>query len=179
MKLSPLQKARYEYQPKLPGMLRNGIEEICVKEAKLLGIPVVGLIDTNCNPDMVDVVIPGNDDAIRSVKLIANAMADAVIEAKEGEEGLAARKKAEEEALGEVAPKSEEVEASEINMEEVLKAEPVEAVKAEDEEEKKPAKKKAAKKPAKKAEEEKKEEVAEEAKAEEVKEEKPAESSAE
>ena len=166
---------------KLPGLIfvvDSKKEEICVKEAKLLGIPVIGLIDTNCNPDMVDVVIPGNDDAIRSVKLIASAMADAVIEAKEGEEGLAARKKAEEEALGEVAPKAEEVEASEINMEEVLKAEPVETVKAEDEEEKKPAKKKA-KKPAKKAEEEKKEEVAEEAKAEEVKEEKPAESSAE
>ena len=72
---------------KLPGLIfvvDSKKEEICVKEAKLLGIPVVGLIDTNCNPDMVDVVIPGNDDAIRSVKLIASAMADAVIEAKEG-----------------------------------------------------------------------------------------------
>ena len=59
-------------------------EHICVAEAKKLGIPVVGLIDTNCNPDMVNVIIPGNDDAIRSVKLITAAMADAVMEAKEG-----------------------------------------------------------------------------------------------
>ena len=59
-------------------------EHICVAEAKKLGIPVVGLIDTNCNPDMVNVIIPGNDDAIRSVKLITSAMADAVMEAKEG-----------------------------------------------------------------------------------------------
>ncbi len=59
-------------------------EHICVSEAKKLGIPVVGLIDTNCNPDMVDVIIPGNDDAKGSVKLIAAAMADAVMEAKEG-----------------------------------------------------------------------------------------------
>ena len=162
---------------KLPGLIfvvDSKKEEICVKEAKLLGIPVIGLIDTNCNPDMIDVVIPGNDDAIRSVKLITNAMADAVIEAKEGEEGLAARKKAEEEANGE-APKAEE--SAELNMEEILKAEPVEAVKAEDEEEAKPAKKKA-KKPAKKA-EEKAEPKAEEKVEEQPKEEKKAEESAE
>ena len=160
---------------KLPGLMfvvDSKKEEICVKEAKLLGIPVIGLIDTNCNPDMVDVVIPGNDDAIRSVKLITNAMADAVIEAKEGEEGLAARKKAEEEAEGKAEVKTEEAESAELNMEEVLKAEPVEAVKAEDEEEK-PAKKKA-KKPAKKeAEKEEKQ-----ASSEEVKEEKKADESA-
>ena len=158
---------------KLPGLLfvvDSKKEEICVKEAKLLGIPVIGLIDTNCNPDLIDVVIPGNDDAIRSVKLITNAMADAVIEAKEGEEGLAARKKAEEEANGDAHEENAEA-VEEINMEEVLKAEPVEAPKAEDEEEKKPAKKKA-KKPAKKEakEEEQKADVAEkvEEKAEEV-----------
>ena len=162
---------------KLPGLIfvvDSKKEEICVKEAKLLGIPVIGLIDTNCNPDMIDVVIPGNDDAIRSVKLITNAMAEAVIEAKEGEEGLAARKKAEEEANGE-APKAEE--SDELNMEEVLKAEPVEAVKAEDEEEAKPAKKKA-KKTAKKA-EEKAEPKAEEKVEEQPKEEKKADESAE
>ena len=138
---------------KLPGLLfvvDSKKEEICVKEAKLLGIPVIGLIDTNCNPDMVDVVIPGNDDAIRSVKLIANAMADAVIEAKEGEEGLAARKQAEEEAA---EPAEKEAKEDAIDMEEVLKAEPV-AEKAEDKEEK-PAKKRA-KKPAAKAEKEEK-----------------------
>lgn len=59
-------------------------EHICVKEAKALGIPLVGLVDTNCDPSDIDYVIPGNDDAIRSVKLIASAIADAIIEAREG-----------------------------------------------------------------------------------------------
>ncbi|MBR1890733.1 MAG: 30S ribosomal protein S2 [Clostridia bacterium] len=59
-------------------------EKICVHEANILHIPVVSLVDTNCDPSHVDVVIPGNDDAIRSVKLIAGAIADAVIEAREG-----------------------------------------------------------------------------------------------
>lgn len=59
-------------------------EEIAVKEAKRLGIPVVGLVDTNCDPDMVDYVIPGNDDAIRAIKLISSVIANAVIEANEG-----------------------------------------------------------------------------------------------
>lgn len=59
-------------------------EKICVHEANILNIPVVSLVDTNCDPSGVDIVIPGNDDAIRSVKLIASAVADAVIEAREG-----------------------------------------------------------------------------------------------
>ncbi len=59
-------------------------EHICVKEALKLNIPLVGLVDTNCDPSGIDYVIPGNDDAIRSVKLIASAIADAVIEAREG-----------------------------------------------------------------------------------------------
>lgn len=59
-------------------------EHIAVKEARSLHIPIVGIVDTNCDPDDVDYVIPANDDAIRSVKLIVSAMADAVIEAKEG-----------------------------------------------------------------------------------------------
>lgn len=59
-------------------------EDICVKEARKLGIPLVGLVDTNCNPDLVDYVIPGNDDAIRAIKLIASIIANAVIEANEG-----------------------------------------------------------------------------------------------
>ncbi len=59
-------------------------ERIAVLEAKKLGIPVVAIVDTNCDPDEVDYVIPGNDDAIRAVKLIAGAMADAVIEANQG-----------------------------------------------------------------------------------------------
>ncbi len=71
----------------LPGMLfvvDLKKESIAVKEARMLGIPVVGLVDTNCDPELVDVVIPGNDDAIRSVKLIAGMVADAVLEAKNG-----------------------------------------------------------------------------------------------
>ena len=61
-------------------------EKIAVAEAKKLGIPVIAIVDTNCDPDEVDYVIPGNDDAIRAVKLIAGAMADAVIEARQGEQ---------------------------------------------------------------------------------------------
>jgi len=60
-------------------------EKIAVKEARILGIPIVGIVDTNCDPDDVDYLIPANDDAIRAVKLIAGRMADAVIEAKQGE----------------------------------------------------------------------------------------------
>ena len=61
-------------------------ERIAVLEAKKLGIPVVGLVDTNCNPEDVDYAIPGNDDAIRAVKLIADVMANAVIEGRQGED---------------------------------------------------------------------------------------------
>lgn len=60
-------------------------ERIAILEAKKLGIPVVGLVDTNCNPEELDFPIPGNDDAIRAVKLIADVMANAVIEGKQGE----------------------------------------------------------------------------------------------
>ena len=60
-------------------------ERIAVKEARILGIPIVGIVDTNCDPDDVDYIIPANDDAIRAVKLIAGRMADAVIEANQGE----------------------------------------------------------------------------------------------
>ena len=60
-------------------------EKIAVKEARILGIPVVGIVDTNCDPDDVDYIIPANDDAIRAVKLIAGCMADAIIAAKQGE----------------------------------------------------------------------------------------------
>lgn len=59
-------------------------EHIAIAEARSLNIPIVGIVDTNCDPDLIDYVIPANDDAIRSVKLIVSAMADAVIEAKEG-----------------------------------------------------------------------------------------------
>ena len=59
-------------------------EHICIQEAHALGIPLVGVCDTNCDPDELDYVIPGNDDAIRAVKLIVSKLADAVIEASEG-----------------------------------------------------------------------------------------------
>ena len=61
-------------------------ERICVQEAHTLGIPLIGIADTNCDPDELDYVIPGNDDAIRAVKLIVAKMADAVIEANQGEQ---------------------------------------------------------------------------------------------
>lgn len=90
----------------LPGVVfvvDPNIEHICVNECKLLNIPMVGLVDTNGNPDGIEYVIPGNDDAIRSVKLIAAAMADAVIEAKEG-----------------VSLKKEDVQEEDIDIEKVL-----------------------------------------------------------
>ncbi len=65
-------------------------ERIAVAEAKKLGIPIIAIVDTNCDPDEIDYVIPGNDDAIRAVKLIAGAMADAVLEGKQGEQLAAA-----------------------------------------------------------------------------------------
>ena len=61
-------------------------EHIAVAEARALKIPIVGIVDTNCDPDEIDYVIPGNDDAIRAVKLIAGKMADAVLEGKQGEQ---------------------------------------------------------------------------------------------
>ncbi len=63
-------------------------ERICVSEARALGITLIGIADTNCDPDELDYIIPGNDDAIRAVKLLCNKMADAVIEAKQGEENV-------------------------------------------------------------------------------------------
>ena len=61
-------------------------EDIAVREARILHIPVVAIIDTNCDPDIIDYPIPGNDDAIRAVKLLTETMANAVLEAKQGEE---------------------------------------------------------------------------------------------
>ena len=61
-------------------------ERIAVSEARKLHIPIVAIVDTNCNPDEIDYVIPGNDDAIRAVKLIAGAMADAVLEGRQGQQ---------------------------------------------------------------------------------------------
>lgn len=126
---------------KLPGMIivvDSKKEHICINEARALNIPIVGLIDTNCNPEEIDVVIPGNDDAIRSVKLICGALADAVIEAREGDDAVLEIKQTAKEAPVE-------------KMEEVI-----ESVVAPIEEEKdaveKIAKKKVAKKPVAKVE---------------------------
>ena len=108
------------------------VEHICVNECKNLGIPMVGLVDTNGNPDGISIVIPGNDDAIRSVKLIAAAIADAVIEAREG-----------------VSMKKEEENDEDIDIEKVLAETKPNLEIAEAGEEtkvKKPAKKKTAKK---------------------------------
>ena len=63
-------------------------EQIAVKEAKKLGIPVVAMVDTNTDPDDIDVIIPANDDAIRAVKLITAKMADAIIEGRQGEDNV-------------------------------------------------------------------------------------------
>jgi len=84
---------------KLPGALfivDPRKERIAVAEAKKLGIPIVAIVDTNCDPDEIDYVIPGNDDAIRAVKLLTARMADAVIEGRQGQDG-------EEEAVAEAA----------------------------------------------------------------------------
>ena len=80
-----------EDMTELPGPLfivDSRKEKIAVAEAKRLGIPIVAIVDTNCDPDYVDYVIPGNDDAIRAVKLIAGTIADAIIEGRQGEQNL-------------------------------------------------------------------------------------------
>ncbi len=84
---------------KLPGALfvvDPRKEKIAIEEAKKLGIPVVAIVDTNCDPEDIDYVIPGNDDAIRAVKLIASTIANAVIEGNQGADALPAPEAAEE-----------------------------------------------------------------------------------
>ena len=73
-------------------------ERICIQEAENLGIPLVGICDTNCDPEELDYVIPGNDDAIRAVKLIVSKMADAVIEGNQGQDAEVTEEEAAEEA---------------------------------------------------------------------------------
>ncbi len=92
---------------KLPGALfivDPRKEKIAVAEAKKLGIPVIAIVDTNCDPDDVDYVIPGNDDAIRAVKLIAATMADAIIEGRQGDATPAAEEAEKVEEAVEEAP---------------------------------------------------------------------------
>ncbi len=90
-------------------------ERIAILEAKKLGIPVVGLVDTNCNPEELDYPIPGNDDAIRAVKLIADVMANAVIEGKQGE---SFEEEVQEEIEEQVEEKAEEASIEEVVAEE-------------------------------------------------------------
>lgn len=85
--------------PELPGaifVVDPKKEKIAVHEARKLGIPVIGVVDTNCDPDEIDYVIPGNDDAIRAVKLLTSVIADAVVEAKQGAAGAEEAEAAEE-----------------------------------------------------------------------------------
>lgn len=92
-------------------------ERIAILEARKLGIPVVGLVDTNCNPEDVDYAIPGNDDAIRAVKLIADVIANAVIEGNQGEDAEVSSEM-EEVANSEEATDIEEVAQAEEKVEE-------------------------------------------------------------
>ena len=89
-------------------------EHIAVAEARTLGIPIVAIVDTNCDPDEIDYVIPGNDDAIRAVKLIAGKMADAVIEGRQGEQM--------EDTPAEVQAQAEEAEVNEVAIEQIAAA---------------------------------------------------------
>ena len=92
-------------------------EDIAIAEAKKLGIKIVAITDTNCDPDQIDYVIPGNDDAIRAIKLISSVIANAVIEANQGEEALVAMTEdaAEEAEAVEPASIEEVVAAAEEN----------------------------------------------------------------
>lgn len=96
-------------------------EENAVREARKLNIPIVAVVDTNCDPDLVDYVIPGNDDAIRAIRLFASIIADAVIEARQGESFNSGKteEKAEEAAAEEAAPEAAEEVTSETAAEEV------------------------------------------------------------
>lgn len=96
-------------------------EENAVREARKLNIPIVAVVDTNCDPDLVDYVIPGNDDAIRAIQLFASIIADAVIEARQGESFNSGKteEKAEEATAEEAAPEAAEEVTSETAAEEV------------------------------------------------------------
>ena len=96
---------------KLPGALfivDPKKEKIAVAEARKLNIPIVAIVDTNCDPDEVDYVIPGNDDAIRAVKLIAHTIACAVVEGRQGEDALEETAEVAEEAVEEAPEATEE-----------------------------------------------------------------------
>ena len=107
---------------KLPGVIflvDPKKERIAILEAKKLNIPVIGLVDTNCNPEELDYPIPGNDDAIRAVKLIADVMANAVIEGKQGESFEEVEEEQQPEGTDEEVTSMEEVVADEEENKEV------------------------------------------------------------
>ena len=110
--------------PRLPAALfivDTKKEHIAVKEARSLGIPIVAIVDTNCDPDEVDYIIPGNDDAIRAIKLISNKIADAIIEIKQpewDEQGLTAEGETVVLSDDEVVPLATTAEARRRQMEE-------------------------------------------------------------
>ena len=95
-------------------------EKIAVTEARTLGIPIISIVDTNCDPDEVDYIIPGNDDAIRAIKLITSKMADAVLEGRQGEQL--------EDVATEVAVEAPVLEAAEAPLTETEEAEITESV---------------------------------------------------
>ncbi len=134
-------------------------ERIAVAEAKKLGLPIVAIVDTNCDPDEIDYVIPGNDDAIRAVKLIAGAMADAIIEGRQGEQVTA---EAVEAPVAEEAPVEEVKEEAPVKKTRKTAAKKAEEAPAEEAKEEAPVKK-TRKTAAKKAEEAPAEEAKEEA----------------
>lgn len=101
--------------PDLLFVVDPGEEAIAVHEAKILGIPVISIVDTNCDPDEVDLAIPGNDDAIRAVKLITSVIADAVVEANQGSQFDASEEDfVEEDEAEETEENTEEVSDDEI-----------------------------------------------------------------
>ncbi|MFI5173950.1 MAG: 30S ribosomal protein S2 [Terriglobia bacterium] len=102
--------------PRLPDALfvvDSGKEEIAISEARKLGIPVFSIVDTNCNPDVIDYIIPGNDDALRAIRLFTQKVADAILEgqhlrlAQEAEAEKVAQEQASAEAAGELKPQVE------------------------------------------------------------------------
>jgi small subunit ribosomal protein S2 len=97
-------------------------ELIAIKEANKLGIPIIGLVDTNCDPENINYVIPGNDDAIRSIKLIAGKISDAVLEGKALRESAGAKEEASEK-VEEVKPEDAGVTAEELKAEAAVEAE--------------------------------------------------------
>lgn len=98
-------------------------EEIAVAEANKLGIPIVAIVDTNCDPDLIDYVIPGNDDAIRAVKLLTGIMADAVLEGKQGKQEQEAEVQEAQVEAEDTAEVDEEVQEDTAEAEETKEAE--------------------------------------------------------